>query len=112
MNEEPYKNREIDAMAKSLNGAIDELKKDLTGQNDAARAETLAGFEAVNKRQDVANGRTTKLEKWQYTTLGGVSVLSIIVVPLLGWALYTLTDIQSQIHQAVDQALSAYNIQK
>lgn len=57
------------------------------------------------------NGRVTSLEKSKYVTMGAVGVLSAVVVPILGWALWVLANIQSQVHTAVDAALSSYNIQ-
>lgn len=56
------------------------------------------------------NGRVGKLENWKYFITGGMAVIVIIVVPLLGWALYVLVNIQGQVHSAVKDALSVYNI--
>ncbi len=57
------------------------------------------------------NGRLTSVEKTQYLAMGGVGVLAIIVIPILGWALIVLVNIDNTVHNSVDQALSAYNIQ-
>jgi len=62
------------------------------------------------------NGRMTKVERWQAYTSGAMAVIVLIIVPLLGWALFKLSTIDAMIqhstHQAVDEALSAYNIEK
>lgn len=58
------------------------------------------------------NGRVSKLENWKYFISGGMSMIVLIVVPILAWALYVLVNIQGQVHSAVDDALSAYNIEK
>lgn len=90
----PYSNREIQEKWNDIASTLQEIKT----------------------QTKLTNGRVTSLEKWQYTVIGGVAVLTLIVVPLLGWALYILSNIQSQVttaaHQAVDDALSAYDIQK
>lgn len=57
------------------------------------------------------NGRMTKLERWQAYMTGGMTVLTLIVVPILAWALWVLVNIQGQVHTAVDDALSAYEIE-
>lgn len=90
MNEEPYKNREIDEKFVDIR-------------------ETLGRIEIQTK---MTNGRVTALEKWRYVIMGAVAVLVSIVVPILAWALWVLVNIQGQVHQAVDDALSAYNIIK
>ena len=56
------------------------------------------------------NGRMSKMELRQAHISGGMSVLILIVVPILGWALWVLANIQGQVHNAVDDALSAYNL--
>lgn len=42
-----------------------------------------SGFKAVHKRQDKTNGRVRWTEKMIYLAVGGLGVLSIIVIPLL-----------------------------
>lgn len=66
----------------------------------------------IEVQTTTTNGRVSKLEKWQSFISGGMTVIVIIVVPLLGWALYVLANIQGQVHNAVDEALSAYDIKK
>lgn len=56
------------------------------------------------------NGRVKTLEKWMYLVMGGTGVLSLIVIPILSWALFTLVNIDSKVHAAVDEALSAYQV--
>lgn len=70
------------------------------------------GLEKILIQTTTTNGRVTALEKWQYTSMGAVGVLSIIVVPILCWALWVLVNIQGQVHNAVDDALQAYDIEE
>lgn len=88
MDEEPYSKREAD-----------EFRKDVR--------ESLSRIEV---QTHLTNGRVSKLENWRYFVSGGMAVIVIIVVPILTWALYVLVNIQGQVHHAVDDALSAYNI--
>jgi uncharacterized membrane protein YukC len=89
-NEAPFMNREILEM-------FGELSK---------------GQDRIEAQVKHTNGRVTQLERWKYIGIGATSVLTIVVVPILSWALYVLVNIQGQINHAVDQALSAYNIEK
>ena len=90
MPEAPFQNREIKEMFSDLQKGQDRI------ENQVIRT----------------NGRVTALERWKYVGMGATSVLTIIVVPILAWALYVLVNIQGQVHSAVDQALSAYDIEK
>lgn len=90
MPEEPFKNREILEMFR-------DVKKDL---------------ETITVQTTKTNGRVTTIERWQYMFMGGIGVLTFIVVPLLAWALVTLSNIQETIHRSVDEALQAYDISK
>lgn len=90
MPEEPFKNREIV-----------EMFNDLKESN-----------KRIEDQVKVTNGRVTQLERWKYIGMGATSVLTLIVVPILAWALWVLVNIQGQVHNAVDDALSAYNIEK
>lgn len=66
----------------------------------------------IELQTTTTNGRVSKLENWKYYISGGMTVIVVIVVPLLGWALYVLVNIQGQVHEAVNDALSAYSITK
>lgn len=111
MAERRYENREIDNFMKTINDSLAEMGKVAEARDTVIRAEMQSGFSAVNARLDIGNGRTTKLEKWQYTIMGGLSILTIVVVPILGWALYVLVNIDATVHTAVTTAISVYTPQ-
>jgi len=90
MEDVPFSNREIREMFSDVKG----------------------GLERIERQTVATNGRVTKLERWKYIGMGATSVLTLIVVPILAWALWVLVNIQGQVHEAVDQALSAYDIEK
>lgn len=60
------------------------------------------------------NGSVADLNRWRERMNGGAVVagifMTVIVVPILGYALYTLVNLPNTIHEAVNQALQAYNI--
>ena len=39
--------------------------------------------QAIIRRLDIANGRTSVLERWQSFMMGGLAILSVLVVPLV-----------------------------
>lgn len=88
MPEIDYTNREIQAM-------FGEVR------------ETLNRIEVQTVK---TNGRVTANERWRYIAMGWIGAISVLILPVLGWALYTLININSTVHTAVDDALSAYNI--
>lgn len=90
MNDIPYSNREIEEKWNEITASLDRIERQTTA----------------------INGRVSKNEQWRYIMMGGITVLTTIVVPLLGWALYVLANIQVQVYKSVDQALSTYNIVK
>ena len=92
MPNEPFSNREIKEMFSDMCSKLDRI-------------------EAQTNR---TNGRVSSLEIWRGGMVGGMAVLSVIVVPLLGWALYTLTTIngkvESSTQSAITKVLSAYEV--
>ncbi len=60
------------------------------------------------------NGSVTDLNKWRERVNGGAVVsgvfMTMIVMPILCWAIYVLVNINETIHRSVDEAISAYNI--
>lgn len=82
MPEQDFTNREINAMFQEL-------------KDQATRIE-------VQTTQ--TNGRVTALEHWKFISMGAVSVLVLLVIPLLSWALYTLSNIDTRISEAVERA--------
>lgn len=61
------------------------------------------------------NGSVANINRWR-ERINGMAIASgvfmgAIVLPILAWAIYSLVNIQNQVHQAVDDSLGAYNIQ-
>ncbi len=74
--------------------------------------------ELANSQQNIlaqttkTNGTVADINRWRERINGGALVagvfMTFVVVPILGWSLYVLVNIDTTVHQAVDQALSAY----
>lgn len=110
MAEQRYRNREIDSFMQQLKTDLSEFRKDVEQRDTIQRGEIQSGFGAITRRQDVQNGKLSRHDMYIYMGLGGLSIIAIIVVPLLGWALYSLSNLDNLVHKSVDEALSAYNI--
>ena len=83
MKEEQYNNRELD-------GRFGELMKIL----DRIEQQTIK-----------TNGRVSMLEQWKFIGMGATGILSLIVMPILAWALFTLANLEGIVHDAVDNTL-------
>jgi uncharacterized membrane protein (DUF106 family) len=70
-------------------------------------SETLERIESQTAK---TNGRVSALEKWMYVAIGGMSVISVVLVPLFGWMLKSVANTDDKIQQAVQETLQAYDI--
>lgn len=84
MPEQDFTNREIRAM-------FDDLKD---------------GNDRIEEQTKKHNGRMTKMERWQSYMMGAFSMLTLVVVPILAWALYSLVHLP----QTIQEALSVYEL--
>ena len=98
-----------------LSVMLDQVNEKLDEHAQAHKSilETLkSGFDKVTVRQDIANGRTRKNEIMIAMAIGGLSVVTAIGLPILGWALYEITHINekqdAQIQSAVSNAKQTY----
>lgn len=85
---EPFTNREI---TEKWNDLSDTLKR-------------------IEDQTVRTNGRVSALEKWMYVAIGGMGVISVVLVPLFGWMLKSVTTTDDRIQQEVEEALQAYDI--
>ena len=81
----PFSNREIREMVKDTNQAIARVEIQTTRHN----------------------GRMTRMEEWRAFQSGAMAVICTLIVPILGWALYVLINIDDRI----EEALPPYTIQ-
>lgn len=67
--------------------------------------ETLGRIEAQTTKH---NGRLKKGEEnWAFTK-GALSILTLLVLPILAWAIYVLVNIDTRIHEAIIDAATDY----
>ncbi len=81
MEEAPYTNREIREHWHNVNGKLQEILL----------------------QTKLTNGRVTSLERYRYTLMGAVVVLSAIALPIMFWMLLKII--------AVDNRVSAATVQ-
>lgn len=76
---------------------IDEFQRDVR--------ESLTRIEVQTR---LTNGRVSSVENWRSFMIGGMSVLTLVVIPILGWALWVLNHIDDRIQTSVEHSLTAY----
>lgn len=110
----PFSNREIQELFKAADERADAFHSQLTQHMTSFELDVRGSLARIEMQTTKHNGRMTSIERWQYMFIGGIGVLTVIVVPLLVWALSVLSNIDGRIQEstqrAVDQALSAYDI--
>lgn len=74
-SEPPYSNREIREHWHGINGKLQEILL----------------------QTKLTNGRVNSLEKYRYTLVGAVAVLSAIALPLMIWMLLTLVNVNNKV---------------
>lgn len=107
-NERAYSKRELDDKFKNIDILIREKHDDQM----VKIGELKLSLNDVVTQTTKTNGRVNKQEQWRYTMGGAIGVLTLIIVPIMGWGLYTLVNIQSTITASVNAALSSYNVNK
>lgn len=70
MSEKPYENREIREFFKDIQSSLDRIE-----------TQTVK-----------TNGRVSKLENWRAYSAGALAVITLVIVPILGWALYQIAN--------------------
>lgn len=114
MSEEPYSNRELKEMFTSQDEKSETFHNNLMQRMDVFESNTSTSLIRIEEQTKKTNGSVADINKWRERTNGimiasGV-FMTMVVIPILGWALYVLVNLPNTVHKAVDQSLSAYNI--
>lgn len=59
-------------------------------EQDEYRRDVIQRLDRIENQTIQTNGKVAELQKWRYFITGGMSVLTLILLPILTWALYTL----------------------
>jgi hypothetical protein len=91
-----YSNREVDSF--------------LNRQEEAHKlfAVTLSRIEIQTKE---TNGKVAEIQRWRERMTGAGYITLLVVLPLMSWALYQVTQINDKVRVGVREALSSYEVQ-
>lgn len=118
MPEVEFTNREINTMFSSIKTQLDEHGKvhtDILGKVGEVKTEILSKVGEVHTEAKNTNGKVADINRWREQVNGGAKVAAffaaVIIFPILGWAIYVLSSIDTKIADSVEDTLSNYEIQ-
>lgn len=86
-NDKEY--REKEKIKRAVKEALDDKAiEDLGKQLTALSTQMAEGFTAVHTRQDIANGRTRKLEDWKLKVNTQTALVATLVSTLMGFLIF------------------------
>lgn len=114
MPEEPYKNREIKELFSAADERADAFHAKLMERMGVFEDNTTNSLDRIEEQTKKTNGTVADINRWR-ERVNGMAIASgifmtVIVVPILAWSLYVLVNINESVHVAIDEALSAYDI--
>lgn len=68
-------------------------------------------LERIESQTMTTNEKVTAIQKWREQMSGGIKVVLIVVVPLLSWALYQVSNIDHKVQTGISAELSKYDIE-
>ena len=114
MSESPFKNREVKELFKAADERADAFHDKLMERMNVFETNTTDSLDRIEQQTIATNGKVADINKWRERANGaGIAVsifMSVIVMPILAWSIFTLVNVDSAIDSAVDKALSAYEI--
>lgn len=106
MPDEPYRKREIDAHMAEIKAMFKEHAVD----DHKSFGDIKSSIDGLTTEVKKTNGSVRGLQIWKAYITGGLAVLTAVVVPVLAWALFVLSSIDTHVSRAVSDALSVYEI--
>lgn len=115
MPEEPYKNREVKEMFAAADDRADSFHEKLMQRMDVFESNTSTSLMSIETQTKKTNGSVAEINKWRERMNGGAIVLSffmsVVVLPVLTWAIIVLVNLPQTINNSIQKALSVYDIQ-
>lgn len=96
MEEKDYSNREIDAMFTALQNSLDRIENKILPE--------------IIGHVKTTNGKVASIQRFKERTIGGVIVISIVVLPLLSWGLYQIANLDERIRTGISIELEKYEV--
>ena len=93
MNER-YSNREIDTFFKSVMETLKSIKETVDGVDD---------------KLQYTNGKIATVKAWKEQVVGAGKLALLVVLPILSWALWQISQIDAKIQDGVKTVLSTYD---
>ncbi len=81
--ERPYSNRELDQLFKALDEKQEERHEVMSQRMDIFESNTSISFEEIKGLQRITNGRVRWSEKMIWLSIGGLGVITALVIPVL-----------------------------
>jgi hypothetical protein len=118
MDDKEFSNREITAQFANVIEKLNDhgvVHTDILKKVADFRTEILAKVGEVHTETKATNGKIADVNKWREQVNGGAKVaaffMAVIVIPLLGWAVFVLSSIDTKINESVQNVLSTYDIE-
>lgn len=65
----------------------------------------------IKTQTQKTNGSVADLKKWKEQVIGGMKVFSIAVLPIVAWALWQISQLDSKVEAGAQRVLSEYSVQ-
>lgn len=114
VDEAPFSNRELQEMFNAADDRAEAFHEKLMARMDVFESNTSTDLSEIIKQTNKTNGSVADINKWRERTNGmfiasGI-FMTMVVMPILAWAIFVLVNIQSVIHDSIDSALAAYDL--
>lgn len=118
-SDKPYENREIDALAKGLHDKLDSYQAINEEKFDSIIEQTTKHNGRMTKLEDKQSDFTSRLDFFRGVLTSMGILFSIVIVPILAWALIKLVNLDSTVADissksattAIMNVLANYNIE-
>ena len=104
---ESYPKQEMDLKLEAVNSKIDTSHREVMSELESHAKVHTQLLEQVK----ITNGQVSSLQLWKAGIVGGLSILTMVLLPILSWALYTIVTLDDRINEGVAQTLDGYEFE-